>query len=147
MRLSEEIVAVLAALSKQNGRVPASALADAARLGDFGEALAECEGEGLLLIHTDGGVELTEGGREAVREVERRLTSADRLAPGERARVAYVKSGNYPRFQKLTSLGLAPGVPVKLQQKFPSFVIEVEETQVALEADIARDIFVWRGER
>jgi len=143
MFISEEIVSVLNTLAAHSGHRSAATLA-AGQPEHFGETLVECESEGLLFVHTNGDVELTDAGRELLRRIEQQLTSLDRLNLGEQARLAYVSAGNYPRFQKLTSLGLAPGVPVRLQQKIPSFVIQVEETQVALEAEIARDIFVWR---
>lgn len=72
------------------------------------------------------------------------VTSIDRLEVGEQAQVAYVSAANFPRIRKLSSFGITPGVPVKVQQKFPSFVIQCDETQIALENDIARDIYVWR---
>lgn len=72
------------------------------------------------------------------------VTSIDRLEVGEEAKVAYVSASNFPRIRKLSSFGITPGVPVKLKQKFPSFVVQCDETQIALETDIARDIYVWR---
>lgn len=72
------------------------------------------------------------------------VTSVDRLDLGEQARVAYVSARDYPRIQKLSSLGIIPGVPIKVHQRFPSFVVQCEETQIALEEEIARDIYVWR---
>ncbi len=82
------------------------------------------------------------------RQSEDRLNSVvisiDRLPIGEIARVAYVSARNFPRIQKLSSLGVTPGIPIKVHQRFPSFVIQCEETQIALEEEIARDIYVWR---
>jgi DtxR family transcriptional regulator, Mn-dependent transcriptional regulator len=74
------------------------------------------------------------------------VTSLDRLDVGERAQVSYVSAANFPRIQKLFALGVAPGVPIKVLQKSPSFVIQCDETQIALERDIARDIYVWRNQ-
>ncbi len=83
--------------------------------------------------------------RRARDQVSSVVTSVDRLEIGEQARVAYVSARNYPRIQKLSSLGILPGLPVRVHQKFPSFVIQCEETQIAIEEEIARDIYVWRG--
>lgn len=82
--------------------------------------------------------------RQAEDRVKAVVTSVDRLNIGEQARVAYLSARHFPRIQKLSSLGLSPGVAIKVQQKFPSFVIQCDETQIALEAEIARDIYVWR---
>jgi DtxR family Mn-dependent transcriptional regulator len=67
-----------------------------------------------------------------------------RLAIGERGRIAYISSRAHPRLVRLAALGVTPGVPVKLLQKWPSYVIQCEETEIALEEEIARDIYVWR---
>jgi DtxR family Mn-dependent transcriptional regulator len=43
---------------------------------------------------------------------------------------------------KLSSLGVLPGAIVELQQKVPAAVIRVGETTVALDGEIAAEIFV-----
>lgn len=75
------------------------------------------------------------------------VTSVDNLNVGDRARVAYVSARNYSRVQKLSSLGISPGVTIRLHQKFPGFVIQCDETQIAVEKDIAKDIFVWQDDK
>ncbi len=82
--------------------------------------------------------------RRAGDQVSAVVTSLDRLSIGEPARIAYVSALNYRRIQMLSSLGILPGVPIKVHQRYPSFVIQCEETQIALEEEIARDIYVWR---
>ncbi len=82
--------------------------------------------------------------RQVDDQVNSLVTSIDRLEVGEQAQIAYVSAANFPRIRKLSSFGITPGVSVKVQQKFPSFVIQCDETQIALENDIARDIYVWR---
>lgn len=128
MRLSEEIIELLKNLE---AGTPHSAAPD---------VIEEAEHEGWLT--PDG--KLTESGQQILQAIRTRLLSVDNLQLQEQARVAYISQRNYPRFQKLLSFGLAAGIPIKLQQRFPSFVIQCEETQIALEEDIVRDIFVWR---
>ena len=144
MRLSEEIVSIINTLAKNSGHLSPAALADSISFENYEEALAECEGEGLVAKNDRGEIELTHKGRELADEIQRRLISADQINLGEESKIVFVSSRNYARFQKLSSLGFAPGIPIKVQQKFPSFVIQCEETQIALETEIARDIFVWR---
>lgn len=76
--------------------------------------------------------------------LESLIISLDKAALGEWVTVAYVLSRNHPRLHKLMSFGIAPGVKVKVHQKFPVYVIQVEETQIALEKEIIMDIFVRR---
>lgn len=82
---------------------------------------------------------------EARKSIESVVVSVERMSTGEEARVAYINTKSYPRLQKLTAFGIAPGARVKLHQRSPAFVLECEETQVALEGALAKDIFVFRG--
>jgi Fe2+ transport system protein FeoA len=43
---------------------------------------------------------------------------------------------------RLTLLGLTPGTPISLQQRFPTFVVDVDGTEIALESAVARTIWV-----
>lgn len=82
--------------------------------------------------------------RQEKEMVDSLITSVDRLDIGEEATIAYIQAGSDERLHKLMSFGLHPGASVRLHQRFPSIVIRTEETQLALEEDIARDIFVHR---
>lgn len=82
--------------------------------------------------------------RRAENQVNSLVATVDRLDTGQTARIAYLSAANFPRLQKLSALGLVPGAVIKVQQKYPSFVIQCDETQIALEREIARDIYVWR---
>ncbi|MFI5173467.1 MAG: metal-dependent transcriptional regulator [Terriglobia bacterium] len=64
------------------------------------------------------------------------------LGIGGTGRIAYINTRNFPRLQKLSAFGISPGVTIKLFQKSPSVVLQCEETQIALEPEIARDIYV-----
>jgi DtxR family transcriptional regulator, Mn-dependent transcriptional regulator len=68
------------------------------------------------------------------------------LGVGGTGRIAYINTRNFPRLQKLSAFGISPGVTVKLFQKSPSVVLQCEETQIALEPEIARDIYVRQQE-
>jgi DtxR family Mn-dependent transcriptional regulator len=67
-----------------------------------------------------------------------------KLKPGEVGKIVYVLTHKHPQLHKLMSLGIVPGVNLSVHQVSPSFVIQVEETQVALEEEIAREIYVKR---
>ncbi|MFQ5975546.1 MAG: FeoA family protein [Candidatus Hydrothermarchaeales archaeon] len=82
--------------------------------------------------------------REIVNQI---ISSLSELAPGEEGKIAYMTTKKHRRMQKLMAMGVLPGVTVKLIQSFPSFVLEVEETQIALDKEIAEEIFVRRGRR
>jgi DtxR family Mn-dependent transcriptional regulator len=83
--------------------------------------------------------------RSVIREVAVPLT---RLAVGGRGRVAYLRSGSHGRLSRLLSLGICPGTLLTLEQVKPAFVVRIgtEETELALEQDVAEDVFVWSGD-
>lgn len=74
--------------------------------------------------------------------VESVVIPLSKLKPGEKAKIVYVLTHNHPQLHKLMSLGVVPGTTIVVHQVFPSFVIQVEETQIALEEDIAKEIYV-----
>jgi Fe2+ transport system protein FeoA len=43
---------------------------------------------------------------------------------------------------RLTVLGMTPGTAVSLQQRFPTFVVDVDGADIALEASVAQTIWV-----
>ncbi len=66
------------------------------------------------------------------------------LSPGEEGRIAYIRPKNHARLHRLTGFGIVPGVTVKLHQTYPAFCLKFEETELAIDPDVAEDIFVSR---
>ncbi len=66
------------------------------------------------------------------------------LAPGESGRITYIKPKDHTRLHKLTSFGLTPGTVVEVHQRSPAFCVRYEGTELALNRDVAEDIFVAR---
>jgi DtxR family transcriptional regulator, Mn-dependent transcriptional regulator len=64
------------------------------------------------------------------------LTALRRTAKG---RVVRVDNGSGPR---MMGYGILPGVEIRLEQKYPSYVVRCDNTEVALETSVARDIWV-----
>jgi DtxR family transcriptional regulator, Mn-dependent transcriptional regulator len=81
--------------------------------------------------------------RQARDELKPIVISCDQLRIGESATVAYFCTREHSRLLKLSALGISPGIPMKLIQKWPAYVVQCEETEIALEPDIARNIYVW----
>jgi len=69
------------------------------------------------------------------------------MKSGERGTIAYLTSHQPDTVQKLMSLGVLPGAPVAVIQIFPSVVFQVNQTQVAIDAGLAGNIFVRRNEK
>lgn len=67
------------------------------------------------------------------------VRSLKEMEVGKRARVLFL---NMPSIDRLTAMGLVPGSTIKLQQRKPSYVIQVDETTIAIDEEIARGIYV-----
>lgn len=76
--------------------------------------------------------------------VEPLVQRLDRLPVGQTARVVYIIPGEAERLVRLASLGLTPGVEVRLLQQKPATVLHLGETTLAIERGIAAEIFVRR---
>lgn len=64
------------------------------------------------------------------------------LQVGERGRIVFIIPSSHPRLDRLGSLGVVPGSIVRLHQRRPSFVIEIGETTLAIDPEIAKEIYV-----
>jgi DtxR family Mn-dependent transcriptional regulator len=82
--------------------------------------------------------------RQARDKLKPIVVSCDQLRVGESARVAYFSTREHSRLLKLSALGISPGITVKLIQKWPAYVVQCEETEIALESDVAKNIYVWQ---
>ena len=72
------------------------------------------------------------------------MVSLDRLKPGETAEIVRLDGLRHGYLQRLTSFGLAPGRFVRLRQRHPAIVLQVGETELALDRAAAREIVVRR---
>ena len=61
---------------------------------------------------------------------------------GERGVVLRVLRDNPARAERLMALGVTPGAHVRLLQRFPGFVFECDQTELAIEPSVARSILV-----
>lgn len=61
---------------------------------------------------------------------------------GLEGRIVFIVPSEASRLGRLGSLGIAPGSTIRLLQKMPSFVIKIDETTVALDPEIAKEILV-----
>ena len=82
--------------------------------------------------------------REAKDVVDNVVVPLNRLEVGKKAKIAYISTASHPRLHRLISFGLTPGVVLKVHQKSPSYVISCAQTELALEENVVRDIYVWR---
>lgn len=61
---------------------------------------------------------------------------------GQEGIITFITPKFRSRLHQLSSLGVIPGTSVKLRQRHPTFVIQVGESTIAIDAELARNIFV-----
>lgn len=61
---------------------------------------------------------------------------------GSKGRIVFIVPSENSRLERLASMGILPGSIIKLKQKRPSFVLEIDETTLAIDSLIAEEIYV-----
>lgn len=77
--------------------------------------------------------------RTEVQPLVQRLSD---IAVGQTGRITVIAPKFRSRLDRLGALGIIPGAEIKLCQKFPSFVVQLGQTTIAIDKDIANEIFV-----
>ncbi|MBI4687315.1 MAG: metal-dependent transcriptional regulator [Nitrospirae bacterium] len=80
------------------------------------------------------------------REVKPLVSQLNDLEVGSAARIVFITlhKDKSSGLQRLASMGIVPGSIIKLKQKAPAFVLEIDETTLAIDSPIAKEIYVKR---
>ncbi len=85
--------------------------------------------------------------RHSVKTFESSVIHLNELEVGESAKIAYINCANDHHLHRLNGLQIRPGAAIRLHQKYPTFVVECENSSIAIDDDIAHNICVWSGGR
>jgi DtxR family transcriptional regulator, Mn-dependent transcriptional regulator len=83
----------------------------------------------------------------AHRSVQSLVTGLPHFPIGETGRIVFIAPRFHERMDKLAALGVVPGSEVRLHQRSPAYVLDIGETTVAIDAEIAGEIFLKRVDR
>jgi len=75
-------------------------------------------------------------------EVEPVVTRLSDFEVGSTGRITFIVPTKSSRLSKLNSLGITAGSVIRLLQRNPSYVIQVDETTVAIDPEIAKEIYI-----
>lgn len=78
-------------------------------------------------------------------DVEPVVTRLSEFEVGSAGKITFIVPTKPSRLSKLNSLGISAGSVIRLLQKKPSFVIQIDETTVALDPDIAKEIYIKKS--
>lgn len=80
--------------------------------------------------------------RRAPALVDRDIVSVAEMPVGSTAPVAFIRSASAARLSKLASFGIVAGSDVRLIARRPTVVLACGSSSVAIEDDVAREVFV-----
>ncbi|MCE5194371.1 MAG: metal-dependent transcriptional regulator [Nitrospiraceae bacterium] len=75
-------------------------------------------------------------------EIEPLVVRLTDFEVGVKGRIVFIVSAETSRLNKLSSMGISAGSIIKLLQKKPSYVIQIDEATIAVDPEIAKEIFV-----
>jgi DtxR family transcriptional regulator, Mn-dependent transcriptional regulator len=78
-------------------------------------------------------------------EVEPVVTRLSEFEVGAKGRITFIVPTKPSRLSKLNSLGIAAGSVIRLLQRNPSYVIQIDETTVAIDPEIAKEIYIKKS--
>src|SRR3989339_1595081 len=81
---------------------------------------------------------------EAKRSGDLGVVPLTELTSGEEGRIAYIQTEDNKKMQKLVAMGVLPGNSIQLIQSFPSYIFRVGYSEFAVDAKMAREIFISR---
>jgi len=82
--------------------------------------------------------------RSATRRVEPVVVPLAELGVGQDGRVCYMTTKFHERYERLSTFGIVPGAVFRLHQRSPSYVLEMAGTTIAIDGEIASEIYVAR---
>ena len=80
--------------------------------------------------------------RERSRSPKSIVSNLADVKKGTKGRVAYLYTGDNKKLGKLMTMGILPGVPVEVVQTFPTHVFKIGHMQVAVDREMAGDVFI-----
>ncbi len=84
--------------------------------------------------------------RRAERDIRPVVRPLIEFPPGAVVRIVFLAPRFHNRFDRLSSFGVIPGAVVRLHQKQPVCVLKLGATEVALERDVAGEIYAVPSE-
>ncbi len=81
-------------------------------------------------------------GRRPERDSARNGVALSSLREGARATIVGVRAGDKGRTDRLLALGVTPGAAIAVLQTFPGIVFLCDQTELAIERNVAHSIMV-----
>ncbi len=79
---------------------------------------------------------------EKIKSFAPAVSTLSGIKPGQGGHVAYLHTADPKRAQMLISMGVVPGVEIKLLAGFPSYLFQLGEGQFAVDSTLASEIYL-----
>jgi len=144
-RLAERLMVDVLAMSEASGDAAACRFEHVLKRG-IDERICAILGHPRFCPH---GLPIPPGAccKEHLDASMRIVSPLSEMEEGEKGYIAYLHTGQKGRLERLLALGVLPGQPIVLIQRFPSYVFRVGETQIAVDTDLASNIYVRLGNK
>ncbi|MFC1533805.1 metal-dependent transcriptional regulator, partial [Thermodesulfobacteriota bacterium] len=83
--------------------------------------------------------------KRAMDKIDPVVLPLNKLKTGETGKIVYISTKNHSRLDRLTDLGFTPGEKVRVHQTFPAFVVKIGESDIAIDNDVLKDVYIRRG--
>ena len=110
-----------------------------------GNAFATVQSKDAVKVITVRTTAFESAGSGGSAPVEPLVQPLNRLPVGCDARIVYIAPREAARLVRLSNLGIVPGAVIQLQQIKPAAVLRVGETTLAVEPEVAGEIYVRRA--
>ncbi|MDA8239186.1 MAG: metal-dependent transcriptional regulator [Nitrospiraceae bacterium] len=80
--------------------------------------------------------------RESARTAKSVVSSITDMKKGTKGKIAYLHTRDNKKLQKLMAMGILPGISIDVRQKFPSYVLKIGHSQIAMDEEMAKDVYV-----
>src|SRR4030042_3802994 len=78
-------------------------------------------------------------------DVEPVVTRLSEFEVGSKGKITFIVPTRQSRLSNLNSLGITAGSVIRLLQRNPSYVIKIDETTVAIDSEIAKEIYIKKA--
>ena len=76
--------------------------------------------------------------------IEKKVDSIINFKINDKIKISYIRPKNHQRLHKLISFGLKPGTIIEIHQTKPTFIVKYDNTEIAMDLDIAENIYGWK---
>ena len=73
---------------------------------------------------------------------EKVVSSLSKLKKQQHGKIVYIQTKKHKNLQKLLAMNILPGRSIEVIQTYPTYVFQIDRTQIAVDKEIAEDIYI-----